>query len=330
MPQNVAALDYTEALIQDLGVLLKSATGGFIRKKASNSSTGNTEPWRDLNHCSSRLLSYHRATEALWEVGWRMPNLFDVFDVTYIPSSLRWSNPLKDNPQKAVDILGRLPALSADDKSAYLELVKSVQQSFDLDNIIAQDWVSTAFQPIVHAEPLVLSWLVKTGGTRPERFFQGLQYIGSSKQACKLCHLYFDSHPSGVQIRSTHGNAYRNWRMPDCADVYGLHTEDEVVTKRREILQGMCTKIRDCILRTLKEKTAEGRPHDSITTSSMAAHSGATNIQDQGRNWVLPRRLSDRALLSSEQIPMIGEELEAVECRDENSEGGADLEKTVG
>jgi hypothetical protein len=224
------------------------------------------------------------------------PSLFDTFEVTCIPSSSKAPNPLNTSPQTASEILNRMIPGSVELKGKYLDLAETMQQNFDLDKVIEDQWISNSFRPIVHAEILVHSWLEKTGGTRPERFFHNWQYIGCSKPVCKLCHYYFSSHPSGVQIRGTHGNLYRNWKMPEYADVYGLRTKEEALTKRHEILQGIMGHLRQCVLRTLREKTTDSRPCDSNTISSFALNDGQIGMGVHERNlFVSKARLNSPA-----------------------------------
>jgi hypothetical protein len=282
-------LDRTEELINALQNLQKPATASYLRKRASDDKAGNTEPWRDLQHHSSRLLAYRRAVEALWDSGSMWPSLLDTFEVTCIPSSIKASNPLNASPQTASEILTRMIPSSFEKKARYLDLAETMQQNFELDKVIEDEWTSNSFRPIVHAEILVHNWLEKTGGTRPERFFRNWQYVGCSKPVCKLCHYYFSSHPSGVQIRGTHGNLYRSWRMPDYADVCGLRTKEEALAKRHEILQSIMGNLRQCVLRTLSEKSTDSRPCDSNTISSFALNDGRIGMGVQDRNFFVSR-----------------------------------------
>jgi hypothetical protein len=267
-------LNRTEVLIDALLSLQKPVTALFVRKRASDDLAGNTGPWRELQHSSSRLLAYRRAIDVLWDASCMWPSLFDNFEITCIPSSDRALNPLDASPQTASEILTRMVPKSVETKSKYLELAKIMQQNFDLDKVIQETWTRNSFRPIVHAEILVNSWLEKTGGTRPERFFQNWRYIGCSKPVCKLCHYYFSAHPSGIQTRGTHGNLYLNWKIPDHADVYGLRTKEAALAKRHEILQGIMGDLRRCVLRTLSEKVSDSRLHDSNTISSFARNHG--------------------------------------------------------
>jgi hypothetical protein len=327
MKWNNAVLDNTEELINALQSLQKPTMALFLRKRASNDQAGNTEPWRNLQHRSSRLLAYRRAVEALWDSSCMWPSLFDTFEVTFIPSSIRESNPLTASPQTASEILNRMIPSSVETKNKYLNLAETLQQNFDLDKMIEDKWTGSSFRPIVHAEILVHSWLEKTGGTRPERFFQNWQYIGCSKPTCKLCHYYFSSHPSGVQIRGTHGNLYRNWRMPDYADVHGLRTKDEALAKRREILQGIMSNLRQCVLRTLSEKTTDSRPCDSNTISSFALNDGRIGMSVQDPNLFVSRTRLNGSIGAEPQPWVFNEDWETMDGEIETRDGvGRSLE----
>lgn len=239
----------------------------FVRKRASNDNAGNSQPWRELRHHSSRLLSYQRAVEVLWESGQMWPQLLDTFEVIYVPSSRRFYNPLVSDPQTAAAILTRH---ILEDKAKYLDLAKNLQSIFNLDKVIEDQWVLESFKPSVHVEILLLNWLEKNGITTPPQFFGGWQYIGCSKPTCRLCYYYISSHPSGVQVRSPHGNLYVNWRMPDYADVHDCRNKEDAVKKRQDIMQSIMNRVRLDVMRTLNEKTAGVRPHDSQTYSSFA------------------------------------------------------------
>ena len=67
--------------------------------------------------------------------------------------------------------------------------------------------------------------------------------------------------------------------MPDYADVCGLRTKEEALAKRHAILQSIMGHLRQCVLRTLSEKSTDSRPCDSNTISSFALN----------RNFSVPR-----------------------------------------
>ncbi|KAL8296114.1 hypothetical protein RB601_003646 [Gaeumannomyces tritici] len=263
-------LDRTQALMEVLSVLQEPVTAIFVWKRAGDDRSRNTEPWRELRHHSSRLMAYKRAVETLWYSGQMWPDLFANFEVTFVPSSARTRNPLMTSPQPASAILTRL--LPAETRPRYLRLAEELQLSFGLDRVIEEEWTRETLRPVVHAEILVLNWLETNGGTRPERFFNGWRFIGSSKPTCKLCHYYISSHPSGIQFRSPHANLYGNWRMPDTADVHGLCTKEEVTRTRQEITAKVVERLRQDIMRTLDERVTDTSRHDSATVSTFAVN----------------------------------------------------------
>ncbi|KAL8377076.1 hypothetical protein RB595_007966 [Gaeumannomyces hyphopodioides] len=263
-------LDRTQGLMEVLSVLQEPVTAIFVWKRAGDDRLRNTEPWRELRHHSSRLMAYKRAVETLWYSGQMWPDLFANFEVTFVPSSARTRNPLMASPQPASAILTRL--LPAETRPRYLRLAEELQLNFGLDRVIEEEWTRETLRPVVHAEILVLNWLETNGGTRPERFFNGWRFIGSSKPTCKLCHYYISSHPSGVQFRSPHANLYGNWRMPDTADVHGLRTKEEVTRTRQEITAKVVERLRQDIMRTLDERVTDTRRHDSATVSTFAVN----------------------------------------------------------
>lgn len=247
------------------------------------------------------------------------PSLISTFEVTYISSSIRALNPLNMSPQKASEILTRMIPNSIETKGKYLDLAKTMQQNFDLDQEIEDEWTSKSFRPIVHAEILVYNWLEKTGGTRPERFFQNWRYIGCSKPTCKLCHYYFSTHPSGIQTRGTHGNLYRNWRMPDYADVYGLRTKEEAIAKRHEILQGITGHLKQCVLRTLSERIADSRPCDSNTISSINHGHFGMGFQNSDLN--VSRMRLNSLTVAELQSGVFNEDWETMDGESETGDG---------
>ncbi|KAJ2905797.1 uncharacterized protein MKZ38_004258 [Zalerion maritima] len=64
----------------------------------------------------------------------------------------------------------------------YESEVQDLDQKFQLNQMMAEKWKQDCFRPLAHAEVNLHNWLEHTeGGTRPERFFRGYQFIGSSK-----------------------------------------------------------------------------------------------------------------------------------------------------
>ncbi|OJD19829.1 hypothetical protein AJ78_00188 [Emergomyces pasteurianus Ep9510] len=62
----------------------------------------------------------------------------------------------------------------------------------------------------IHAELLLLSYIEQHGCE-----FRDDRYIGCSKPACYLCHLYIACHPGNYCLPDTSNKLYIKWRMPD-------------------------------------------------------------------------------------------------------------------
>jgi hypothetical protein len=141
-----------------------------------------------------------------------------------------------------------------------------------------------------------------------------------------LCHYYFSSHPSGVQVRGTHGNLYHRWTMPDCADVYGLRTKEGALRKRHEILQSIMGYLKQCVLRTLDEKIADSRPCDSNTFSSLTHREGQISVGIQDRSSSVSRLRSNTLVRAQSWV--FSDDWETMDGESETGDGTGKLLET--
>ena len=129
-------------------------------------------------------------------------------------------------------------------------------------------------KPIVHAEILLHSWLLATeGDVQRGRFFQGWQYIGTSKPLCRMCTEYFANViTTPVRFRAGHPNTYLNWRLPDLyvdeKQKGREEREKEARMKWCEDLGKMKRRVFAVVGRVLEEKVAEWKRWDSNTYTS--------------------------------------------------------------
>src|SRR5690606_8122506 len=94
---------------------------------------------------------------------------------------------------------------------------------------------------------------------------QGWKYIGTSKRTCKLCHYYFQEHQSDVRHRSSHGNVYVNWRVPDVPKAQCPGAEE----KSQGMVARVIIRIRKDAFDLVKKRVKPTyRSHDSITSSA--------------------------------------------------------------
>ncbi|KAJ9626794.1 hypothetical protein H2204_009939 [Knufia peltigerae] len=100
----------------------------------------------------------------------------------------------------------------------------------------------------VHAEVQIITHYLKSQPPPPPRIPP--RFIGTSKAACFLCHLFIESH-GAFMVSATHGRLYDQWTIPDLADY-----SSEVVKKLRGIIALMDDECR----RLVKEKHGRAFP----------------------------------------------------------------------
>lgn len=226
--------------------------------------------WSALQHSAGRLLSYQYAVHSLVHAShiWAETNLFRDFEIETVRSSESYPETVRTlRPETVEDIISRAPNTGKAQKKTYKQHAAELQV-YDLNAKLAQQW-SRKPDPIVHAEMLLHDWLSRTeGGTQSYRFFNGWQYIGTSKPVCRLCTDYFDIISTPVRFRAGHPNTYLNWRLPD---IY-VENKDPVTIDRAKaawnsILDEMKKRIYTALVRVLLDKVSGKKPNDSNTYS---------------------------------------------------------------
>ena len=275
----------------------------LIRRRVAREHTqGSGTYWTDMCHIADRLKAYKSAIDAIFIAHDNWPELFDDFEVRFIPSPNRARNPLPPTPKTSAELIqvctssqDRLPKLKED--------LAELQQKHDIDDIIATAW-EEGIKPTVHAEVQIHNWLeTSEGGTRPERFFGKYRFIGSSKPTCKLCSYYF-SGVTGVSVRPSHRNLYPGWRLPDVYD-WDMRGEE----RRKEHTHRIKKLVVADIDRTISEKLADHRNHDSTDQRSKDAAS------------LLSASLADTLSLVMDNLSIVGEVDDSVNSADTTTGG---------
>lgn len=206
-------------------------------------------------HISDRLKAYKSAIDTVFIARENWPELFDSFEVRFVPVSNRIDNPLPIRPRTSDELI-RVSTSDTTLLPVLRQNLAELQLKHDIDATIAKEW-RDGLSPTVHAEVQLHSWLQSSGGTRSERFFWGYKFIGSSKPTCKLCSHYFEI-ATDVKVRPSHRNLYIDWRVPDLYD-YVPNGE----TRRQDVMYRIKRLVVADIERTVMEKLADGRNHDS-------------------------------------------------------------------
>jgi hypothetical protein len=97
-----------------------------------------------------------------------------------------------------------------ENRNIFLKKLSQLHSTTELDRLLSKRALNGKTR--VHCELLVLDHFEQTGG----RFlFDQDRYIGCSKPACYLCHLFISCHPRGYAKPPSHQKLYMNWRLPD-------------------------------------------------------------------------------------------------------------------
>jgi hypothetical protein len=257
------AISDCETLIKAIKSLGQIAIDTLISQRAKDGEMTRSEPWCKLRHFLGRWLSYRQAALGIVAVSERWPELFHDFEITMLPSGSRLPNPILRSDLTSSIIVQHI---IAEEKIRDLQLSQIADdlQQLGIDDVIRQFHDSRNFKPVLHAEPLVNKYLIETGQTSAECYWNRWNYIGSSKPTCRLCHYYFEAlQGEKPTVRSSHNNLYRNWRLPDFRDDEGL------TLARDELLMKIAQKMRMDVVETLREKRIKRKTRDSNTYSSV-------------------------------------------------------------
>ncbi|KAJ5496812.1 hypothetical protein N7463_008799 [Penicillium fimorum] len=132
-------------------------------------------------------------------------------------------------------------------RNMFLRQLQQIYPGKELDRVLSKHVFQGKTR--VHAELLVLDHFEQTGG----RFLNERdKYIGCSKPACYLCHLFISCHPGRYATPPSHQKLYMNWRLPDiCAN-------ERNVGIRIQHQQDVLSRMIDTVRRDLKNDIATG------------------------------------------------------------------------
>ncbi|KAK1847417.1 hypothetical protein CCHR01_09943 [Colletotrichum chrysophilum] len=204
----------------------------------------------------------------------RIPELFENFNIVFLPSSNPLPNPItclqpstmtaakRRSLRTAKAIIGRMVWEPAE-LAKYQGYAEELQRC-GLDDLIFKQCARESFHPIVHCEILVLDWLCgqHPSGTTSIPFFRDFRYIGCSKPTCRLCEYYFAAHRSGIQVRRGHKNVYLNWIVPNVTD-----ESPDWAKEKDSLIDKVLGGVRRDALSALEEKVTDHKRWDSDTFS---------------------------------------------------------------
>ncbi|OJD23884.1 hypothetical protein ACJ73_04760 [Blastomyces percursus] len=110
-----------------------------------------------------------------------------------------------------------------------------------------------------HAELLLIDYIEQHEEIRETND----KYIGCSKPACYLCHLYIRHHPGNYALPDTSNKLYVKWRIPDIDS-----DNRDVKTKLTEQAEEILVKIIDDIRKDFRNDLKRSRPRNMHADSS--------------------------------------------------------------
>lgn len=292
-PHLHSALSDVESLIKAVHHAQKAQTEikKAVGSRTKDSEMLRSEDWCQLRHYLGRLHSYRQAASFIVCAAKKWPLLFEDVKITSLPSSSRMFKPILNSGLTAATIIENIPPA---EKDKIPELKRQAEDlcRMGVDEAIQEQVCKRTFRPIVHAEVLIHDYLVKNKITEPDGFWKGWQYIGTSKPTCRMCQYYFNSHPQNqIRVRSSHGNLYPNWRVPEISE----NDDAEAQKAHKVLVTKISERIWNDVQRTLRQRTTQGKLHDSNTYSTspryLVLRSGSKSSDDGGQD------ISDSATL---------------------------------
>ncbi|KAJ5814099.1 uncharacterized protein N7503_000849 [Penicillium pulvis] len=141
-------------------------------------------------------------------------------------------------------ISNRMFSLPAE-REQFLRQLQQIYSEDELDRVLSRDLCKSKTR--VHAELLVLDHFEQTRG----RFlFEQDRYIGCSKPACYLCHLFITCHPGKYAIPPSHQKLYTAWRLPD------IHASGSNAAIRYRDQKDILSRMTDTVRRNLTNDIA--------------------------------------------------------------------------
>ncbi|KAH0443158.1 hypothetical protein CcaCcLH18_01271 [Colletotrichum camelliae] len=263
-----------ENLVHAAATLRASPVHDTIIERTKAGRMDESKRWSDLSHFIGRLAAYLGMVRAIIIARRRIPELFENFNINFLPSSTPLPNPISSlqhpnmSPAKrqslrtAKEIIRRMVNNPAE-ISKYQGYAEELQRC-GLDDLISKECANASFHPIVHCEMLVLDWLCGqySSGIASIPFFRDFRYIGCSKPTCRLCEYYFAAHRSGIQVRRGHKNVYLNWIVPNVTD-----ESPEWAQEKDRLIDRVLEGVRRDALSALEEKVTDHKRWDSNTFS---------------------------------------------------------------
>jgi hypothetical protein len=133
------------------------------------------------------------------------------FTVQTVRSSVPQQLPFRGKKEATIERTVDRMFSDSSKKAEFMERLRSLvsREREEIDSFLQRE---RATKTRVHAELLLIDHFERNSCNF---LGQGEKYIGCSKPACYLCHMYITQHPSHYAIPASHNKIYVGWRPPD-------------------------------------------------------------------------------------------------------------------
>ncbi|OAX85577.1 hypothetical protein ACJ72_00038 [Emergomyces africanus] len=189
-------------------------SSGMIRSLNSFAAHGQTcqSKFQRLQEILKKLGKHITCSRRLVDAATQLSDEFVLgFNIQRIKASPLSSVSLPPKKQSVESIVSRITSVPAEKDMIKRQLEKRLGKSLaEISLDIKQKYEITQTQ--THAELLLLSYIEQNGCQFRD---PDDRYIGCSKPACYLCHLFIRYHPSNYSLPDTSNKLYVKWRTPD-------------------------------------------------------------------------------------------------------------------
>lgn len=144
-----------------------------------------------VRHFIGRLAHHIRAPRQVIEDFSRLDRFLDAYSVRHIPRVANIPAPKADDHTTLEGIIGRMFPKGDSLLREYKESLPIINQKLGLQEKVLEQYNSSGFEPVVHAEIRVLEYFYENRLA----FADNDRFIGCSKPACYCCQLYIQHHP---------------------------------------------------------------------------------------------------------------------------------------
>lgn len=232
--------------------------------------------FRKARHSIGRLAAYIRAVKQVFEDGWQLEDLLDVFTVAAVPRPACVPRPQADGHTTLDGVLKRMMQPQDQRFPRLLNYLSDLDEQTGFEGKLLDQYDAKKEPPCVHAEIQMMHLFYNND----LKFFAEDPYIAISKPACLCCKLYFRHHPAGYWEPDSHEKICHNWSpifLP-------TGQADPGWTRQRDVLNNVIKDIRREVLKEIDRRRTfplqRSQHPDTLTGLTASSHTLGEDSQE--------------------------------------------------